>query len=510
MALKRKAVTGVIWVGISFFSAQVLGLLASIALARLLEPKDFGLLSLSTVVVSLSKIFSEMGFGGALVQRQTADQEAADTAFTLNSFLSIFLAAVIVSASSLIGGLFNEPQMAPILKVLALNIVLSSVIVVPSNLLERELQFKRKVWAEVTPPIGYAIVAVGCAMMGWGVWSLVVGTVASSLLQTMLMWSISGYRPSWKFDWGIAKELWQFGQHLVYASLLLFVAANLDQVYIGRFINVAEVGFYGLALTLGNISTDSVAKLFGRVLFPAFSRVQSNLPRLKEAYLTSVRYISYLSFPMSFGLFVVASVAVSVVYGSKWAPSVPLIRIQSLYGLFRSMGRLAGPLFSSIGKPSTAVKIIVLRVLILTLFVCLLGSKLASVGVAIALTLSMSISVLWSFYLVNRHLDISIVGFLKELAPQCLAAAVMGVGVGLMSRLLTASLLALVAMVGCGIAIYVLMLWLLAGERLNKDVLEIISLIFGRDAEKVELPKGQATSSFVVGIPLEDEAKNEG
>lgn len=504
MTLRKKAATAVIWVGISSFSAQALGFLASIALVRLLDPRDFGLLSLATVVVSLSNIFSQMGFGGALVQRQTVDQETADTAFTVNSILALFLGVVVFSASSLIAGLFDEPQMSPILKVLALNIVLSSVRVVPSNLLERELQFKRKASAEVTPPIGYAAVAIGCALMGWSVWSLVAGTLASSLLQTILMWSIAGYRPSWKLDWGIARELWQFGQHLVYASLLLFVAANLDQVYIGRFIDVAEVGFYGLALTLGNMSTDSIAKLFGRVLFPAFSRVQSNLPRLKEAYLTSVRYISYLSFPMSFGLFVVASVAVSVVYGSKWAPAVPLIRILSLYGLFRSMGRLTGALFSSIGKPSIAVQITILRVLTLALLVFPLGSNLAAVGVAIALTLSMSISVLWSFYLVSRHLNISLVDFLQELAPQCVAAVVMGVGVGFLSRLLTASLLALVAMIGCGIVVYVLTLWLLAGERLRKDIFEITSLILECDAKKTESSEGQAAPGSATGIPLEE------
>jgi O-antigen/teichoic acid export membrane protein len=195
------------------------------------------------------------------------------------------------------------------LRVLAFNIVLASTRVVPSNLLERELAFRRKLAAEVTPPILYGVVALGTALSGWGVWSLVAGTIAASLAQTILIWQISGYRPTWKFDVHIAKRLWNFGQHLIYASLLLFLAANLDQVYIGKYIDVSQVGFYGLALTLGNLSTDYVANLFGRVLSPALARVQKEPARLKEAFITSLRYISYLALPICAGIFVTAPAA---------------------------------------------------------------------------------------------------------------------------------------------------------------------------------------------------------
>lgn len=470
--LREKAKKGIIWVTISSFSTQVLGFLASVYLARLLGPRDFGLISLVGVVTALTNTFSEMGFGRAIIQRERIDPITADTAFTLNSVLSLILSVVVFLTSPLIAGYFNEPQLSVILKVLALNIILHAINVVPTNLLERDLAFRQKALAEVTPPVVYAIVAITCALLGFGVWSLVIGLLSSSFSRTLLLWHISRYRPSWKFDWEVAQSLWRYGQHLFYGSLLLFISANLDKVYVGRFISTTQVGLYGLALTIGNLPTDYIAKQFRRVLFPVFSRVKTNISNLQEAYLSGIRYIAYLSFPMSFGIFIVAPMAISLVYGNKWAPAVPLIRILSIYGLFRSIGNLTGPLFNGIGKPYIALRILILRVFLLAIFVFPLGSNLATSGVAIALTLSMTVSVLWSIHIVNKELDLSTKSYIRQIAPQFAAAGVMLLGINYLSTLHTESFLALGILIGSGIAIYVLVLWLIAGARLKQDIID--------------------------------------
>lgn len=477
MNLREKTTFGMVWVSITSWSAQIITLGTSIVLARLLEPKDFGLVALSTIIVSLCKILSQSGFGGALIQRQNIDQKSTDTAFFLNTSLGLFLSVIVFLSAPLSVVFFKESKLVPILRYMSVNILIASLIIVPSNLLEREMAFKKKSWIELLQSISYSIVAISGAILGWGVWSLVVGSITSLSIQAIMIWDISKYRPKIYYDKKIALELWGFGKHLLLASLLLFAVGNADSVYIGRFLAVASVGIYGLAMNYSDLPTDFLGRLFNRVMFPTFAQVQLDSLKLKSIYLTSLRYISYAAFPISFGLYAIADPTIRLIYGEKWLASIPLVHILCFYGLFRSLGNLTVALFSGIGKPDISVRILLLRISILGVLIFFLGYQFKLAGVATAMSFSMIITVLLSFVIINRYLSIDYLSLLKEFLPQLIAAMIMFAIIQAFALLPITPLYQLAIFIPSGVLTYILFVWLFTRGRVKEDFILAIKPI---------------------------------
>jgi O-antigen/teichoic acid export membrane protein len=478
--LRDKAKKSLFWVVISSITNQSMGFVVSIILARLLDPAEIGLFGLTGTVIALATIFGDVGFGRSIIQKKVISPKTIDTAYSINFILSTIFGMLVFLTSPWIAAFYDELQLDAVLKVLSLNIIFITLGNIPRNLLERRFAFKRRTWIDVIPQIGYALTAIVLANFGFGVWSLVYSTLTSAILRLVIAYRLTNFSFSFAFDIGDAKALWDYGKFLVYGSLLLFVASNLDQIYIGRYINVENVGYYGLALTIGNISTDYVARLFGQVLFPVFSRIQSSVDQLQEAYLVSIRFITYLSAPIMFGLIAVAPMAVIVVYGSKWKPATPFIIILSIYGFFRSVGSVTGPYFNGIGKPNVSLRILILRLLLLVIFLFPLGKFFAGKGVAISLTLSMFISVVWSFLLINKELDIPASKLFQQILPQFTSALIMFIFVFVFVRFIKTSFISLGLSVLLGVATYFFTLWILIRDQLKKDIQEAISPIIDK------------------------------
>lgn len=477
MNLRQKVFSGFFWVAISSVSIQAIGFISSAALARLLTPHDFGLVEIALIFVSLSTTLSEFGFGYALVQWAGDVYEAADTGFFLNTILSLVLALTLFVLAPAVATFYHTIEVTWVLRVLALNIVLSGLGVVPGSLLERELKFRRKTFAEVLPQICYGLIAIGLALIGGGVWSLVAGQIASTLLRTALFWQRAGFCPRCKLDWAIACRLISFGRYLLFIFLLLFVTSKMDIVYLGRVTDPTQMGFYGLAMTIINLPVDLVASLFGRVTFPAFSKLQEEISRVSRVYLRAMNFVTHAALPIIFGIFAVAPAAVIGIYGPKWAPTVALVRVLCLFAFFRTLARLSGNVFTSTGRPDITTKIALLRLTTFGLLLLTLGAVWYTNGVAWAAALSMTISGLWSIWLTNRYLAISYRRFISTIGPQLAAAALMGAGVSLVGLLLPVSIASLVPLVALGIVLYAGLLLAVGGRAVRRDIGDILMLL---------------------------------
>jgi O-antigen/teichoic acid export membrane protein len=477
MSLRQKVFSGFFWVAVSSVSIQAIGFISSAVLARLLMPHDFGLVRIALIFVSLSNIFGEFGFGQALIQWSGDVHEAADTGVFLNTALSLVLALALFMLAPAVAAFYHAIEVTWVLRALALNIVLFGLGVVPGSLLERELEFRRKTLAEVLPQICYGLVAIGLALFGVGVWSLIIGLIASTLLRTALFWQRSNFRSSFRFDRPTARRLVSFGKYLVLISLLLFATRNLDTVYLGRITNPTQVGFYGMAMTITNLAVDSVVSPFGRVTFPAFSRLQEEISQVSRAYLRAMNCIAYAALPIIFGIFAVAPAAVIGIYGAKWAPVVTLTRILCLFALFRTLARLTGGVFTATGRPEVTTKIAILRLTIFGLLLLVLGSTWHTEGVAWATALSMMVAGLWSIWLTNRHLAIRHRRFISTIGPQLVAAALMCAGVSLVSLFLPTSLVSLALLVALGVVLYAGLLFAFGGRAVRRDINDILTLL---------------------------------
>ncbi len=475
--LKRKTTLGFIWVSVSFFLAQSLNFISLIILARLLFPEDFGTYALVTIIIFFITTLSEFGLGAALIQRKDIDEETINTAFTIITILGLSFAGLLLIFSPLIASFFNEPIIVTPLRVMTIAIILISLGVIPTNLLERNLDFKKRMFAEILPLLGQVSISITLALAGADIWSLVGGAITSFSFSTLLVWKFTALRPRLQFNPVIAKQLIKFGQHITYGVVLLYVAVNLDRFYLSYVADAATVGYYSLGLTIGNW-VGNIALLTNRVMFPAFSRSQENPQLIRQVYLRVLRFVAMVSFPVTMGIFLIAPRMVLILYGEKWLSSVIFIRILVFYGLLRSLNALIGPVFAAAGKPSNSVQMIIARLLFLIPLMFLLNIKFNTVGIGLATIIAMAISTIYAYILTRNELMLSLLEVSRHIISPLVATIVMGIGVSIASIMLPMNIASLAFIVIWGVSLYIGSLFILFPRQILTEVKEIKGILF--------------------------------
>jgi O-antigen/teichoic acid export membrane protein len=408
MSLAKKTAHAMLWVTLISIFTKTLGFATQIVLARLLAPADFGLLAIGLLAINTMGIFRDLGFGATLIyKKDDSDHTAANTAFILLPLVASTLFLIAYFSASYIAIFFDNTAVEPIVQILALTFVISSFGTVPSMLLEKELEFKKKVLPETVPIIGYACVTIWLAINGYGVWSLVYGQIVSALLTAGLIWLVSDWRPTFKFDRKIARDLFGYGKHIMGASIVLFLITNIDDAIVGRVLGIEALGFYTLAYTISNLPATQITHLVGRVMFPLYSKLQDNRNALGNAYLKTLKYVSMLSIPAAFGIFVIAPDFVSVLLGEKWMPAVPALQVLCLYGLFRSIAATTGSVFQAIGKPEILFKTGLLQLVLMMILMLPLITRFGIVGMSLAIVIPLFVITTIQLYVIHTLLKIN-------------------------------------------------------------------------------------------------------
>ena len=466
------------WVILITIFTRTLGFVSQIVLARLLAPADFGLLAIGLLAINSMGLLRDLGFGAALIyKKDDPDHSAANTAFILLPIVASVLFVLAYLSAPYVALFFDNAAVEPIVRVLALTFVISSFGTVPSMLLEKELEFKKKVLPETVPVAGYACVTIWLALHGYGVWSLVYGQIVSAVLMAVLIWVVSDWRPTFKFDSGVARELFGYGKHILGASVVIFLITNIDDAIVGRMLGMEALGFYTLAYTISNLPATQITHLVGRVMFPAYSKLQDDRDALRRAYLKTLKYVSMLSIPAAFGIFVIAPDFVSVVLGEKWMPAVPAVQVLCFYGLLRSLGATTGPVIQAVGKPKVISTITLTKFIILILIIYPLTMKYGIFGTALATTLPAIFSVSLFILCVSKIIGEKFITVIKTLFNPFISSLAMISSILLVKCLIIdiSSLLHLILLVLIGSTTYFgVMLLLPNGLKLNKEQIKLV------------------------------------
>jgi len=365
MSFRREVGLGLFWVAIATIASKGFSLLRQLILARLLVPADFGLVTSAYVAIGALQLFQELGFSSALIYRKSDIEEAANTTFIVVMVSSVILYGVAWFSAPLVAALFKNEALVQVLRVLSISIVISAVSQVPMSLLAKGLGFKNQVIPEMIAIILGSVLSVALAVMGWGVWAIVHGQIATALLNSVLVWFFCPWRPSFVFARRVAKELWDYGKHMVGFQIMVFLITNIDNAFIGRFMNSAVLGVYGLAYNLSNLPATHLSRIVGQVMFPAFSKVQEDANRLNNVFFKSVKFVSLVAFPVSLITLVFAKDFIVVAYGSKWYLAVLPLQLLTIYGLARSIAVNMGNVFKAGGKPNWLLYIATLRLVVM-------------------------------------------------------------------------------------------------------------------------------------------------
>jgi PST family polysaccharide transporter len=334
--------------GKAAYTLLQLGVLS--VLGRLVSPADFGVVSAAIVVIGLSTIVSQLGLGPALVQRPQLEQRHLDTAFTASVLLGIILGGIIWLGSPLAADFMHMEGVTPVLRTLAWVFPIHGLGTVSASLLSRNLRFASLANLDaISYGLGYGVVGISTALMGWGVWALVAGQIAQALVKTAML--LVKHPPSLRLslEGRAFRELAYFGGGFTVARLANYVAVHGDSVVTGRFLGPAALGYYGRAYSLMSAPAYAFGTVLDTVLFPAMAKVQDDPRRLAAAYRRGVALIALVVLPLSAAIILLAPEVIRVALGPRWTPAVVPFQILGIGMLFRTSYKMSDSIARSTG-----------------------------------------------------------------------------------------------------------------------------------------------------------------
>jgi len=419
--LAVQSIRGVLWSGLGQFGIQAFGFLVSVVLARLLSPRDYGLAAAAAIFTGFLGSFGGSGLTMALVQRTDVSEEDLNTGFWAALGLGGGMALILVAASPYLATFFRESRIGPLLMVQAIGLVLTPLGAVHTALLLRRMDFRSLAISDLSAIGASGVLAIGMALTGWGVWSLVVPALVGTGLGTIVLWQCVDWQLRGGITWGSLRSLGRFTLTVMTFNILNYLRGNIDYLVLGRMLGAWPLGLYYLAYNLTTIPQTRLVPVVTRVLFPVLSAVQYDVVRLQKGYVQAIRYVSLFTFPLLAGLASLAPEFVLAVFGVHWVEAAPLVRILSIAGLLYSVGTTNGSVIFSRGRADIACWIGIGGAAAMTGCV-LVGARYGALGVAVAVAAYAAISFLPIQLLTNRLIGLRLAEFLRALAPATLGS----------------------------------------------------------------------------------------
>lgn len=358
---------GGLWLAALRFAAQVLSWAATVLVARILVPSDYGLVELAIVLTGLVELFSELGLGAAIVQRKTPTHEELSSVFWLSCGVGLLLTVGCVVASFPIAWAFDEPRMRGIVQVAAIGFLVGSTMVVPFNLLVRDCRFRAIGGVQFVAAALSSSAMLAMAMAGFGPWTLVLGTVLLRAVTVMGSFAAAGWRPSWIFRLPALQPYVRYGLSVVATRSLYFLFQKSDRLIVGSVLGIETLGLYSFARHLAALPNDKVISLVNQISFPVLSRYQADDEAVRRIYLQTVRSLSVGLAPVFLSGAIFGEELVGVVLGDRWLPLAGLFRLLCLGQFIVAVTSINSVVHNAQGRPhwvlyvtlaSTAVQLI--------------------------------------------------------------------------------------------------------------------------------------------------------
>jgi len=458
--LKEKTVTGVYWSLSGKVGKQFIVFVASVILARLLSPFEFGLLAMVTVITNFANIYSDLGFGSAVIQAQKLEDIHLSSVFWLNILGGTLLTFLFISAAPLVASFYEVEILYSITIALSFNYVIRSFQIIQRTLLRKELDFKIIAIVDLTSILLASTTAIALAANGFGVWSLVTNSLLTSFIASIMLWYMNDWRPQFRFSWTKVKELLHFSLNLLGTETFGYWTRNLDNLLIGKYLSSSALGIYGQAYRILLFPVSNISGVLSQVFFPSFSKIQDETNRIKKYHLKLTRSVALVTFPLMMGLLGTAEPFVLTFFGYQWEGMIPILQVFSILGINQSIMALNGNLYLSQGRADLQFKIgVILRIVIIAGIV--LGLQWGILGVAIGYAIASIINIYPNFYFAGGLVNLSFSELAKNLAPVfAISSSMLGIIIAVKWFLLSTfeNWLQLLILVGTGGFSYLLMI----------------------------------------------------
>ena len=423
--LKERGIKAFIWDFFGKMSTHGMGFIVTIFLARLLEPSDFGLIAIIMVIIGIASVFTDVGLGGALIQRRKVHPVHYSSVFYFNIVIGFLLTLITYFSAPWIGDFYNSQPLLPLVQVMALSFVINAFSSVQSIRLRKELNYTLLTKISLISSFSSGVLGISLALWGAGVWSLVVQTLTMGVIYNMLIWSATNWRPSLNFSWKALIQLWGFGFRMFLAGMLDAVFTRLDFLIIGKLFPPATLGYYQRAKSLNGMVVEYSSGSLMAVLFPVLSKVKNDLARFQNIIIKSLGIICFVAFFLLGVLYLVSEELIVLVFSDKWLPSVDVFKILVLSGFSYPISALLVNVLASRGNSKLFLRLEIYKKVIASinfLVLYFLGINVFLYGLIAQAFLGMSLNILFA----SREIIMPFYVFAKPIIVQ-ISIAITGV-----------------------------------------------------------------------------------
>jgi teichuronic acid exporter len=465
-SLKQKAVNGVLWSCIDRFASQGITFATGIIMARLLMPKDYGIIAMISFFLSIAQTFVDSGFSTALIRKTDRTETDCSTIFYFNIITSLFFYSTLFFAAPLIASFYKIPSLTSIIRVIGITLIVNSFAIIQQTILTANIDFKTQTITSIISWSIPGIVGIYFAYIGFGVWALVIQSISTAFLRTICLWIFIKWRPILVFSKQSFNELFSFGSKLLGVAILNTSYENLNMLVIGKVFSASSLGLYSRAQQFVGYTTWNLEGILQRVTYPILCSIQNDENRLSINYSRMIKLAAFIIFPLTMGLAAIASPMIRLILTNKWSGTIVLLQILCFSGIWYPIHAINLNFLQVRGLSNVILKIEILKktigIILLTISI-----PFGLVWFCISCVASSLISLLINFFYISRHTNFKFSRQIKDLLPAFIQSLIMFIIVILIIPLLTSYITQLFIGIFIGSIAYIFMAYITKSEELK-------------------------------------------
>ena len=446
-------ISNVAWKFAERILAQLVSLVVSVILARILLPEDYGAISMVMVFITIANVFVTDGIPTALIQKKEADELDFSSVFHFNLGVSIIIYVILYCAAPAIAQFYKTPILSPVIRVLGIRLIVASVNSVQHAYVSRNMIFKKYFWSTLFGTLFSGVVGIIMAYKGYGVWALVAQYMTNTTVDTIVLFITVHWRPTLQFQFCRIKGLLKFGWRILFEGVSNAISGQIRNLVIGRVYTSSDLAFYSKGQQFPSLIVTNVSASIGSVLFPAIANEQDDKVKVLAILRKAIRTSTYVIYPILFGLAAIAPAFVSCLLTDKWDRTIPYLQIycfmyMSTVALIPRHQALNGCGRSDIFMREHILSRVISFILLIATY------RISVMAIAISGIVSTIVLILIVAFTSKKYTGYSYRDQLFDILPTVIGCMVMAIPVYLINYLMIGNGIKLIIQILLGTAIY--------------------------------------------------------